>query len=93
MEADRWRRVEQLYHSALKVAATERATFLQPQCKDDDTLLSEVESLLACDNAAQGFIEAPAFDVLARQIASEQREGSVPVATSVLQTVSHCQRR
>jgi eukaryotic-like serine/threonine-protein kinase len=87
MEADRLRRVEQLYHSALKVAATERATFLQQQCKDDDTLLSEVESLLACDNAAKGFIEAPAFDVLARQIASELREGSESVPTSVLPTV------
>src|SRR5207248_3918876 len=87
MEAEKWRRVEQLYHSALKVTATERATFLQQQCKDDDTLFSEVESLLACEHAAQGFIEAPAFDVLARQIASEQRAGFEPVAPSVLPTV------
>jgi serine/threonine protein kinase len=82
MEADRWRRVEELYHSALRIAAAERATFLQQQCHDDDRLRAEVESLLACDNAAREFIEDPAFEVLAKQIASDKHQGSKPLPTS-----------
>ena len=78
MEPERWRRVEQLYHSALKVAADQRATFLQKECEDDPDLREEVESLLSYESSATGFIESPAFDVAAKLIAEDKAPMAAP---------------
>jgi len=72
VEPERWRRVEQLYHSALKIAAEQRATFLKVECQDDEELREEVESLLSYESSAAEFIESPAFDVAARLMAEDQ---------------------
>jgi hypothetical protein len=74
MEPERWRRVEQLYHSALKVVADQRATFLKDECQADEELRQEVESLLSYESSAAGFIESPAFDVAARLIAEDKAD-------------------
>ena len=66
MEPERWHRVEELYHAALKVPASERAALLKHECQGDDKLREEVESLLSCENSAVEFMESPAFDVAAR---------------------------
>src|SRR5262245_53123717 len=59
----RWRRVEQLLHAALERAESERAAFLRDACAGDEGLRREVESLLACDGAAEGFLlESPSLD-------------------------------
>ena len=71
MESERWRRVEQLYHSALKVSADQRATFLKTECQNDDDLRGEVESLLECEKSSADFIESPAFDVAAKLMAED----------------------
>ena len=44
MEPERWHRVEELYHAALKVPASERAALLKHECQGDDKLREEVES-------------------------------------------------
>jgi serine/threonine protein kinase len=69
MKSERWRRIDQLYHSALKVAADRRSTFLRAECGEDDALRKEVESLLSYEKSAAEFIESPAFDVAARLMA------------------------
>ena len=46
MEAERWQRIEELYHSALCLTAEARQKFLHDTCSDDETLRGEVESLL-----------------------------------------------
>ena len=51
MNAERWQRVEELYHAALARAKSERAAFLADACAGDDSLRSEVESRLE-DNPA-----------------------------------------
>jgi len=38
MEPERWRRVEQLYHSALKIPAEQRGSFVEEQCQGDEDL-------------------------------------------------------
>jgi len=81
MEPERWRRVEQLYHSALKVAADKRASFLQTECGSDEALRDEVESLLSYESSAAGFIESPAFDVVAKQIVQDTVDEQAPTAT------------
>jgi len=72
MKPERWQRVQELYHSALKVAACERAEFLKGHCKDDEELRTEVESLLSYENSALEFIESPAFDLAAKLIAVDE---------------------
>src|SRR5882724_7062722 len=89
MAPERWRQIEELYHSALGVAEDQRATFLQKACAGDDALRGEVESLLAHERSAEDFIETPAFEMAARLMA--QDEASLPEADRVLvgQTISH----
>jgi serine/threonine protein kinase/Tol biopolymer transport system component len=76
MEPDRWRQVEDLYHSALKVPASQRAAFLKDQCQNDKELRDEIESLLSCESS--GFMESPAFDVAAKLIANDKANQRTP---------------
>jgi tetratricopeptide (TPR) repeat protein len=90
MDAERARRLEQLYHSALEHAAAERAAFLESACGADLALRQEVESLLAHDKAAEDFIEAPALEAAARLLAQQQHQSGDESGPAVVgQTVSH----
>jgi eukaryotic-like serine/threonine-protein kinase len=88
MEPERWRRVEDLYHAVLQLATEERTAFLKDACGDDQGLRYEVESLLTYEESAEGFIEAPAFEVAARLMAQDEsvRSAADPV---VGKTISH----
>jgi|HubBroStandDraft_4_1064222.scaffolds.fasta_scaffold02880_3 serine/threonine protein kinase/tetratricopeptide (TPR) repeat protein len=61
MEAERWQRIEQLYHAAAALEQTHRASFLEKSCSEDESLRREVESLLAHQEKAQDFLEVPAL--------------------------------
>jgi len=69
MSSDRWLKIEDLYHAALKLETGERAAFLQQACSGDEGLRQEVESLLAADAQAEDFIESPAMEVAAQAMA------------------------
>jgi serine/threonine protein kinase len=77
VESERWRRVEHLYHSALRIAADERAIFLKDECQDDEELRKEVESLLSYENSAAEFIESPAFTLAAKLIAKDKANNQI----------------
>jgi eukaryotic-like serine/threonine-protein kinase len=47
MDAERWRRVEQLYHSAAELDSERREAFLAQACEGDKELQDEVQSLLS----------------------------------------------
>ena len=72
MELERWQRIEQVYHSVLDVPQDRRSKFLEDTCSGDETLRREVEALLAYEDMAKNFMEAPALDTLARHLAIEQ---------------------
>jgi len=72
VEPERWRRVEELYHSSLRVAGDQRAAFLRDACQGDAKLCEEVESLLAYESSAKEFMETPAFEVAAKQMAGDE---------------------
>ena len=72
MAPERWQRVEQLYHSALALESNERGAFLESHCNEDRVLRMEVESLLGYESGAGSFMETPAFELAARQLAREQ---------------------
>jgi eukaryotic-like serine/threonine-protein kinase len=77
VDAELWRRVEDLYHRALQVDESRRDEFLKSSCGGDEVLLHEVESLLAHDRAGQLFIESPALEVAGKLLANEKaRNGS-----------------
>ena len=72
MNAERWRQVERLYHSTLERDVGERTAFLAEACAGDEGMRREVESLLAYEDQAEGFIESPALEVAATMMAEEQ---------------------
>ena len=72
MESERWQRVEQLYHAALALEESRRDAFLRDSCTGDESLRRDVVSLLACQGKAEEFLELPALDVVARQLAGEE---------------------
>src|SRR5262245_23645371 len=51
MSADRWQRVNELFHAALEREGAARDTFLRESCGPDDALYREVASLIAADSA------------------------------------------
>ena len=63
MKAERWKKVIDLFQSALERAPEERAAFLDESCHDDEGMRREVESLLTSHERAENFIEVPAFEV------------------------------
>jgi hypothetical protein len=68
MRAERWREVEELYHAAREREPGERDRFLQEACVDE-TVRSEVGSLLGCESQAESFLETSALEVTARAFA------------------------
>jgi serine/threonine-protein kinase len=62
MTAERWQRIEQLYHLALEHPPSERKNWLMEACAGDDQLRSEIETLLEANNQAEGFLTGNAQD-------------------------------
>ncbi len=85
MTPERWRRVEELYDSALEHEDSERPEFLREACGGDAELLRQVESLLACEKPAEKFIEVPAVAMAARALAQDQ----AALALTPGQSMSH----
>jgi eukaryotic-like serine/threonine-protein kinase len=64
MTAERWRRIETLYHAAAATPPEERAAYLVNACGADDDLRCEVAALLAQGEGSDaGFLETPAAAV------------------------------
>src|SRR5262245_44853910 len=59
MTSERWRQVEELFHSALDRAPDDRAVFLERACPDDRALRDQVSGLLDSFDEAGEFIETP----------------------------------
>jgi serine/threonine protein kinase/tetratricopeptide (TPR) repeat protein len=60
MEPQRWRQIEDLFHSALDCEPGRRADFLNSACASDASLRQEIESLLSSYEKGS-FTETPAF--------------------------------
>jgi eukaryotic-like serine/threonine-protein kinase len=73
MSIERWQNVESLFHSARALKPEQRREYLESACGGDLELLHEVESLVANDELAAGFLETDDPDAQA-----EARKASVP---------------
>jgi serine/threonine protein kinase/tetratricopeptide (TPR) repeat protein len=61
MTPERWRKVEEVFESALERAPEERSAYLTNACADDESLRKQVETLIASYEKAGSFIEEPAL--------------------------------
>ena len=77
MTARNWQQIKELFHSALECAPQERAAFLNETCRGDESLRSEVESLIAAHEREGSFIDSPAYEVAARWLADDGAESLV----------------
>jgi serine/threonine protein kinase len=73
---DHWTTVKRIHQSALDRDPSERAAFVRASCGGDETVLREVQSLLAYESDAELFLERPAMD-LAPRSPSEPHENTL----------------
>ncbi len=72
IDPERWHQIEQICEAALEREAGERAAFLKEACGKDEGLRREVESMLAHEETAEGFIEVPALEAAAKVLAEDR---------------------
>jgi len=72
MTPERYQQIGEIYHSALELGPTQRVAFLAQACAGDEELLREVESLIASGEQAGEFIQAPALEVAAELLTTDQ---------------------
>lgn len=63
MNPQRWRQIEEIYHSAREQAPETRVAFVTDACRGDGDLLQKVQSLLVADEQAGSFLETPALEM------------------------------
>ena len=72
MTPERWQRIKPLLQSALERDPADRSAFLAAECAGDEALRNDVVSLITSHEQSAGFIESPAFEVMAESLANDQ---------------------
>jgi serine/threonine protein kinase/Flp pilus assembly protein TadD len=72
MTPERYQQIGEIYHSALELGPKQRLAFLAQACAGDEELLREVKSLIASNEQAGEFIHAPALEVAAELLTTDQ---------------------
>src|SRR5215469_14471550 len=88
----RLRQIERLYHAALEHDESEWRSFLDTACAGDEDLRDEVDSLLVYGKHSQDFIESPALETVAKQLAKEESHAHASadwIQNLVGRTISH----
>jgi serine/threonine protein kinase/Tol biopolymer transport system component len=85
MDPKRWQRIATLYEAAQQREKNRRAAFLERACGGDEALRRAVELLLAQDDKNDNFLEAPALEMAAKDLAEEAKSPDVLVG----KTISH----
>lgn len=90
MHTERWKQIDEVLQSALARPPGERGAFLEEACAGDKALEQEVRSLLAAQQDAGSFLEKPALEAAAREIALQQNKQRPETDRTLLgQTISH----
>jgi len=69
MNPERWRQIDELLQSALRLPSGGRTAFLRQACNGDAALENEVQSLLAAQGEIDGFLDRPALELAAEEMA------------------------
>jgi uncharacterized tellurite resistance protein B-like protein len=67
MDAERWHRLEELFHSAVALPAAKRAGFVRRVSTDDPELAAELSGLLGATRVSDGFVEEVMRRAMGRQ--------------------------
>jgi eukaryotic-like serine/threonine-protein kinase len=62
MDAEKWKKVSELYEAALDLPAEKQRVFVRDACAEDEELLREVESMLRAREKAGSFLGQPAAE-------------------------------
>jgi serine/threonine protein kinase len=87
MDAERWKRVDELLQAALQLPADQQPEFLRLACGDDAELRQEVSSLLRSHHEADNFLDQPLIDGAALKNSSLEDQEFVDSLTG--RVVSH----
>ena len=72
MNPEHWQQVKEIFHAALEHEPSGRALFLDQACSGNDSLRTEVESLIQSFEKSGDFIDSPAYE-LAADLLVEQK--------------------
>jgi Tol biopolymer transport system component len=72
MTPEQWHRVKEVFEAALGHAPEERSAFLGQACAGDESLRSEVNSLLSSYDQETSFMETPAAALAAQSLVKEE---------------------
>ena len=90
---ERWRQIEDLFHTALEQGANERVALLDSACSNDKQLRLEVEALLASYEEAGDFIEeapmAGAISSVADETDAHVAQGASRINSLVGRKIGH----
>ena len=71
IQSERRHQIERICEAALKRPVSERSAFLKEACGEDEALRQEVDRLLAHEQTAKSFLEAPALKMAAKAMTEE----------------------
>jgi serine/threonine protein kinase len=77
MKRERWQQLEQVCQAALDHPLSERTAVLEVACAGDEALRQDAEALLAHEEQAENYLEAPALEVAAEALEQAFFEGLV----------------
>ena len=86
MDAERWKRVDDLLQAALRLPAEQQEAFLRQACAGDNLLAQEVKSLLLSHGELGDFLEKPALEGGTKNVTRKEAPGDRAL---VGQTVAH----
>ena len=86
MDAERWKRVDDLLQAAVRLPAEKQEAFLNQACAGDDLLAQEVKSLLRSHGGLGDFLEKPALEGGIQNVTHKEAPEN---CTLVGQTVAH----
>lgn len=84
MTPERWQHIKEIFYSALACPVSDRASFIDSACADDEEARREVSQLIAAHQQSGEFLDLPAFELAARSLA-----GSKSAALAAGQIISH----
>jgi eukaryotic-like serine/threonine-protein kinase len=86
MPDQHWENLKKIFHAALALAPDERPPFLEQASNGNATLRSEVEALLRSHEAANNFVDAPAYQAAAEMLVdrAEFRTGQIVAHYKIL---------
>ncbi len=72
MDSEKLKKIEEIYHAAIKIAPAKRESFLHEFCETDAELRREVESLLEFEHASSDLLDTPVEMTAAEMLAEKE---------------------